>query len=78
MDPLCVCAAFVPDFVKSYIDKPCYVETKGKLTRGQLVVDWSGFGPERERHNCRIVTSVDIDRIVKLLIEAVNPEAIKD
>ena len=78
MDPLCVCAAFVPEFVKSYVDKPAYVETRGKLTRGQLVVDWAGFGPERDRLNVRSVTSVNLDMIVKLLIEAVNPEAIKE
>lgn len=43
-----------------------------------MLVDWAGFGPERDRHKIRIVTSVDMDLIVKLLIEAVNPEAIKD
>ena len=41
-------------------------------------MDWAGFGPEKDRHKVRIVTSVNLDMIVKLLIDAVNPDGVKE
>lgn len=39
-DPLAVAVAMHPEIVEELIEKRCYIETKGLLTKGAVIVDW--------------------------------------
>lgn len=42
-DPLAVAVAFKPDIALEVIEKCCYIEARGKYTKGMVVVDWFEF-----------------------------------
>ena len=48
------------------VDASCSVETKGLLTRGQMVVDRPPFKSNAAK--VRLVTGIDFERLVHLLI----------
>ena len=84
-DPLAVAVAFRPDMAAEVIEKCCYVETKGKFTRGMVVLDWFEVYPQdskvhaipeeainqNPRRTVKIVTKVHVQRLLDLMLESV-------
>lgn len=78
-DPLAVAVALQPDIALEVIEKICYIETKGKFTKGMVVVDWFEIYPEQRhdglnqspRRPVKIVTKIDIHRLLDLMLESV-------
>ncbi len=64
-DPIAVAVALQPEIVDKVIEKCCFIETKGKYTRGTVIVDWFEKYPhEKRRHPVKIVTNVKPDKMV--------------
>ncbi len=71
VDPCAVAAAFCPELVTEYYERPCFIETEGKYTRGMVVIDWVGRSYEK-RWNTTIVTALNLKAVVDILIECVT------
>ncbi len=39
-DPIAMAVALHPEVVEEIVERRCFVETKGNLTRGSIIVDW--------------------------------------
>lgn len=77
--------AFRPDMAAEVIEKCCYIETKGKYTRGMVVLDWFEVYPQSSklhvvaddainqnpRCTVKIVTKVHVQRLLDLMLESV-------
>jgi len=70
-DPLAVAVAMEPETVLAYIEKHCAIETGGLYTKGMVVVDWFDKLSLNVDHKCKIITSMDREYIVDLLIQSV-------
>ena len=58
-DPIAVAVALLGDeIVEQVIQKRCYIETEGDLTRGAVIVDWFERYPSEKRHPVKIVTNL--------------------
>jgi inosine-uridine nucleoside N-ribohydrolase len=80
-----VAIAFRPDIAVEVIEKCCYVETKGKFTRGMVVVDWFEVYPQdskvhsiddkainqNPRRTVKIVSKINVQRLLDLMLESV-------
>ena len=58
-----------PEAITSYIEKCCIVETKGDYSYGMMIVDW--FDKLNLDHRCKVVTSMNYDHLIKILIDSV-------
>ena len=81
-DPLAVAVALEPEIALEVIEKVCYIENAGRFTKGMVVVDWFEIYPEhkheglnqRPRRAVKIVTKIDIHRLLDLMLESVLTE----
>ena len=63
----------MPSIVTKYFEKRCLIETEGKYARGLVVIDWWGkLKTEDQRPFVKIVTGINLDEMVRLLIQSVN------
>lgn len=71
-DPFAVAVALLGGrFVKECIEKKCYVETEGEMTRGAVIVDWFERYPAIPRPRVKIVTKVNEVMLMDLMTESV-------
>lgn len=78
-DPLAVAVALEPEISLEVIEKLCYIETQGTFTKGMVVVDWFEIYPQHAhkglnqnpRRAVKIVTKIDIFRLLDLMMESV-------
>lgn len=72
-DPLAVVAAMIPEeSVEEVIEKRCYIETNGTLTKGAVIVDWFERYPMiRPRKPVKIVTKINSRLLIDLMTESV-------
>jgi len=68
-DEIAMALALDERIATAVVDASCSVETKGLLTRGQMVVDRSPFKSNAAK--VRLVTGLDLERFVQLLTAAV-------
>jgi inosine-uridine nucleoside N-ribohydrolase len=82
-DPLAVAIALMPELALEVIEKCCYIETKGRFTKGMVIVQWYEIFPQLSkpehrnkdpRRPVKIVTKVLIDKIMRLMMESVIVE----
>ncbi|XP_032236197.2 inosine-uridine preferring nucleoside hydrolase [Nematostella vectensis] len=69
-DPFAVAVAVCPNIVKKAKMVHATIELEGKVTRGQMVVDWRGV--LKKDCNVRLVEEVDLEMFKALLIESVQ------
>jgi inosine-uridine nucleoside N-ribohydrolase len=72
-DPIAVAVAMHPEIVEESIDRRCFVETKGLLTRGSIIVDWFEKYPTggTDRKPVKIITKVNSEMMIELLTKSV-------
>jgi inosine-uridine nucleoside N-ribohydrolase len=72
-DPLAVGIAFSPDtIVTEVIEKYCFVETEGELTKGAVVVDWfERYPAQKGRSRVKIVTKINNEILFDLMTKSV-------
>ena len=72
-----------PEIAIEVIEKCCYVETEGTYTKGMVIVDWWEIYPQVEiagalnanpRRAVKIVTKINIHRVLDLMLESVLSE----
>jgi inosine-uridine nucleoside N-ribohydrolase len=71
-DPIAVAVAMHPEVIDEVIEKRCYIETEGSITRGTVIVDWFERYPiKKPRPHVKIVTKVKGEMIVDLMTDSV-------
>ena len=68
-DPIAVAVAMHPEIIEEFVDRRCFVETKGLLTRGTIIVDWFEKYPISGKHRnpVKIITKVNSEKMIELL-----------
>ena len=71
-DAIAVAVAMHPEtIIEEILEKRCYIETKGLLTRGAVIVDWFERYPSHPRKPLKIVTKVNGHLLVEMMTESV-------
>ena len=72
-----------PEIALEVIEKCCYVETEGTYTKGMVIIDWWEIYPQVQipgilnanpRRAVKIVTKINIHRLLDLMLESVLSE----
>jgi inosine-uridine nucleoside N-ribohydrolase len=67
-DPIAVAVAMHPEVVEEIIERRCYVETKGIMTRGSIIVDWFERYPAiKPRNPVKIISKVKSEMMIELM-----------
>ena len=69
-DEIAVALALDERIATAAVEATCSVETRGDLTRGQMVSSRSSLDPSAVR--VRLITGIDFQRLVQLLTAAVE------
>jgi len=70
VDPCAIAVAFCPEVVTEFYQKPIFIETEGKYSRGMVVINWIGRGYEK-RCDSNIISAINLNAVVDMLIESV-------
>lgn len=71
-DPFAVAVAFLGErLVEECIEKKCFIETEGEMTRGAVIVDWFERYPLVPRPRIKIITRINALMLFDIMTESV-------